>query len=85
MIYFFSPRTPTPAWSGLGFSCSMPEAVIRELEHSKAKAAREKEVASNSDWFGQSVSGLDSMLGGREVEGAADGLPLYLAHQGPSR
>ena len=22
-------RTPTPAWSGLGFSCSMPEAVIR--------------------------------------------------------
>ena len=83
-------RTPTPAWSGLGFSCSMPEAVIRfvimivirfslvlgatsailycrsgcmccviissrlrsfrfcyrELEHSKARAAREKEVVN---------------------------------------
>ena len=23
------PRTPNSAWSGLGFSCSMPEAVIR--------------------------------------------------------
>jgi len=78
-------RTPTPAWSGLGFSCSMPEAVIRELEHNKAKAAREKEVASNSDWFGQSVSGLDSMLGGREVEGAADGLTQLLANQGLSK
>ena len=86
-------RTPTPAWSGLGFSCSMPEAVIRfvimivirfslvlgatsailycrsgcmccviissrlrsfrfcyrELEHSKARAAREKEVVNT--WF----------------------------------
>ena len=24
------PRTPTPSWSGLGFSNSMPESVIRE-------------------------------------------------------
>ena len=71
-------RTPTPAWSGLGFSCSMPEAVIRfpfsvsnlsktcafyatlwqpfghfcfrELEHSKARAAREKEVELEYCW-----------------------------------
>ena len=34
----------------------MPEAVIREKlaqEHARAKQQREKEVASNSDWFGQ--------------------------------
>jgi len=24
------PRTPTPSWSGLGFSNSMPESIIRE-------------------------------------------------------
>jgi len=82
-------RTPTPAWSGLGFSCSMPEAVIRELEHSKARAAREKEIASNSDWFGASINTLgDSMVAGRDGrENSAekyvgDGLPVLLANQG---
>merc|ERR1719300_1643934 len=86
-------RTPTPAWSGLGFSCSMPEAVIRELEHSKARAAREKEVASNSDWFGTSINTLaDSMVAGRDGrENSAaekyvgDGLPVLLANQGLSK
>jgi len=85
-------RTPTPAWSGLGFSCSMPEAVIRELEHSKARAAREKEVASNSDWFGASINTLgESMVAGREGREASgekfvgDGLPVLLANQGLSK
>ena len=58
------PRTPNSVWSGLGFSSSMPEAVIREkmaAEHARAKQQREKEVASNSDWFGQS-NAFDSML-----------------------
>ena len=42
----------------------MPEAVIRErmeAEHAKAKQLREKEVASNSDWFGRS-NAFDSFL-----------------------
>jgi len=82
-------RTPTPAWSGLGFSCSMPGAVIRELEHSKARAAREKEIASNSDWFGTSINTLgDSIVAGREGRESSadkyvgDGLLVLLANQG---
>ena len=58
------PRAPISVWSGLGFSSSMPEAVIREkmlAEHTRAKQQREKEVASNSDWFCQS-NAFDSML-----------------------
>jgi len=61
------PRTPNNVWSGLGFSSSMPEAVIREkmeAEHARAKQQREKEVASNSDashWFGRS-NAFDSLL-----------------------
>ena len=42
----------------------MPEAVIRErmeAEHARAKQQREKEVASNSDWFGRS-NAFDSFL-----------------------
>jgi len=57
-------RTPSSVWSGLGFSNSMPEAVIREKlaqEHAKAKQQREKEVASNSDWFGQTHDSLVSV------------------------
>ena len=59
------PRTPNSVWSGLGFSSSMPEAVIREkmeAEHARAKQQREKEVASNSDWFARS-NAFDSLLG----------------------
>ena len=58
------PRTPNSVWSGLGFSSSMPEAVIREkmaAEHARAKQQRENEVASNSDWLCQSNT-FDSML-----------------------
>ena len=58
------PRTPTSVWHGLGFSSSMPEAVIREkmeAEHARAKQQREKEVASNSDWFERS-NAFDSLL-----------------------
>ena len=43
---------------------SMPEAVIRErmeAEHARAKQLREKEIASNSDWFARS-NALDSFL-----------------------
>ena len=42
----------------------MPEAVIRErmeAEHARAKQQREKEVASNSDWFARS-NAFDSFL-----------------------
>ena len=42
----------------------MPEAVIRErmeAEHARAKQQREKEIASNSDWFGRSHA-FDSFL-----------------------
>ena len=58
------PRTPNSVWSGLGFSSSMPEAVIREkmeAELARAKQQREREVASNSDWFGRS-NAFDSLL-----------------------
>ena len=42
----------------------MPEAVIREKlaqEHARAKEQREKEVASNSEWYGQTKT-YDSLL-----------------------
>ena len=73
--------------AGLGFSSSMPEAVIREkmaAEHAKAKQQRAQEVASNSDWFGQS-NAFDTLLqqAGREEEvGAGDSLAVILAGQG---
>ena len=75
---------------GLGFSSSMPEAVIREKlaqEHARAKQQREKDVASNSDWFGQS-NAFDSLLSA-PAEGVGgvvdDGLSCLLANQGLSK
>ena len=58
------PRTPNSVWSGLGFSSSMPEAVIREkmeAELTRAKQQREKEVSSTSDWLGRN-NAFDSLL-----------------------
>ena len=58
------PRTPNSVWSGLGFSSSMPEAVIRErmeAELTRVKQQREMEVASNSDWLGRN-NAFDSHL-----------------------
>jgi len=83
------PRTPNSVWSGLGFSSSMPEAVIREKlaqEHARARQQREKEVASNSDWFGQS-NAYDSLLSAptEDVNGMADELACLLANQGLSK
>eukprot|EP00092_Neocalanus_flemingeri_P091965 GFUD01116682.1.p1 GENE.GFUD01116682.1~~GFUD01116682.1.p1 ORF type:complete len:179 (-),score=47.96 GFUD01116682.1:809-1345(-) len=84
------PRTPNSVWSGLGFSSSMPEAVIREKlaqEHARAKQQREKEIASTSDWFGQS-NGFDSLLSAPAAEdlgGMVDGLSCMLANQGLSK
>merc|ERR1719397_787880 len=79
------PRTPNSVWSGLGFSSSMPEAVIREkmaAEHARAKQLREKEVASNSDWFCQS-NAFDSMLAPSGDAGQyIDELATMLANQG---
>jgi len=79
------PRTPNSVWSGLGFSSSMPEAVIREkmaAEHARAKQQREKEVASNSDWFCQS-NAFDSMLAPPGDPGQyVDELATMLATQG---
>jgi hypothetical protein len=65
----------------------MPEAVIREKlaqEHARAKQQREKEVASNSDWFGQTNT-FDSLLSGQsgDVGEMVDGgLSSLLAKQG---
>ncbi len=43
-------RTPTSAWAGLGFSCSMPEAVMREqLEMSKARESLLDDVDENDE------------------------------------
>ena len=68
----------------------MPEAVIREKlaqEHARAKQQREKDVASNSDWFGQS-NAFDSLLSAL-AEGVGgvvdDGLSCLLANQGLSK
>ena len=80
------PRTPTPAWSGLGFSCSMPEHVIKELEHTRARQAREREVASQSDWFNQSVMGSMSTVRESGTDcGMGDGLPVLLNNHGLSK
>ena len=68
----------------------MPEAVIREKlaqEHARAKQQREKEVASNSDWFGQTNT-FDSLLSAtaEDAGGMADGgLSSLLAIQGLSK
>ena len=64
----------------------MPEAVIREKlaqEHARARQQREKEVASNSDWFGQS-NAFDSLLSAPTEAGGGmvDGLSCLLANQG---
>lgn len=80
------PRTPTSVWHGLGFSSSMPEAVIREkmeAEHARAKQQREKEVASNSDWFERS-NAFDSLLAppGDVVAPEMDELATLLTSQG---
>ena len=58
------PRTPDSVWSGLWFSSSMPEAVIRErmeAELTRVKQQREEKVASNSDWLGRHNT-FDSLL-----------------------
>ena len=58
------PRTPNSVWSGLGFSSSMPEAVIREkmaAEQARAKQQREKDPSNSDNWFCQS-NAFDSML-----------------------
>ena len=80
------PRTPTPAWSGLGFSCSMPERVVKDLEQNRARQSREREVASQSAWFNQSVMGSMSSLGEMGAGGGlGDGLPVLLNNQGLSK
>ena len=72
---------------GLGFSSSMPEAVIREKmakEHAMAKQQREKDAKSNSDWCGQS-NAFDSLLplqNGKEAAEVKDGLSCLLTSQG---
>merc|ERR1719489_534815 len=83
------PRTPNSVWSGLGFSSSMPEAVIREKlaqEHAKAKQQREKEVASNSEWFGQTET-FDSLLSAHidNNGGGADELSCLLSQHALSK
>lgn len=82
------PRTPNSVWSGLGFSSSMPEAVIRErmeAEHARAKQQREKEIASNSDWFTRS-NAFDSFLAppapGEAIAPGLDELASLLTTQG---
>jgi len=72
------PRTPNPVWSGLGFSSSMPESVIREKlqeQNAARQSGQERAGASGGtgppisgpgaqDWFGQSTqgNGFDALL-----------------------
>jgi len=81
------PRTPNPVWAGLGFSNSMPEAVIREKlaqEHNRSKQAREKEVASNSDfWQSQAYELLPNVK--KVASSFGEELPVLLAKQGLSK
>ena len=67
----------------------MPEAVIREKiaqEHARAKQQREKEVASNSDWFGQTNT-FDSLLSGPTDNNGTgvDELSSLLSHHALSK
>ena len=73
----------------MGFSSSMPEAVIREKlshEHALAKQKREKEAASSSDWLVQ-TNNYDSLLSAPvDSNGAgADELPCLLAQHALSK
>ena len=74
------PRTPNRVWSGLGFSSSMPESVIREKFHQEQTAVRharnEKTPISGQgapDLFGESTQGtgfntlLSNVLLGRSL------------------
>lgn len=84
------PRTPTPSWSGLGFSSSMPESVIREkmaADDSKGKLAGVAEE-SEEPWFGNS-SALDALLQQAKLNNgqannilASDDLPTLFSKQG---
>ena len=71
------PRTPTPSWSGLGFSNSMPEHVIKEKMAAEqtilpAEVTEEggdiKNVFSGgaNAWFGNS-SAFDALLNGPKL------------------
>jgi len=71
-------RAPTPAWSGLGFSNSLPDHVMREqlASTSSEDAGNQGEAGSSAGkhWFGNS-SALDSFLASNSPEaqdGAAD-------------
>jgi len=81
-------RTPNSVWSGMGFSSSMPEAVIREKlaqEHALAKQQREKEAASSSDWLVQ-TNNYDSLLAPVDSNGAGtDELSCLLAQHALSK
>jgi len=86
------PRTPNPVWSGLGFSSSMPEAVMREKLQSEQTAARQAvaqdrpPAPGNGDWFAQSTvgNGFDALLPPKEGAGHDD-LPAILAKSGLSK
>jgi len=90
------PRTPNPVWSGLGFSSSMPESVIREKFHQEQIAARhagnERTPVSGqgaTDLFGQSTqgNGFDALLSkdGQSFPSELDDLSALLAKQGLSK
>merc|ERR1719186_564826 len=90
------PRTPNPVWSGLGFSNSMPESVIREKFHQEQIAARhagnERTPVSGqgaTDLFGQSTqgNGFDALLSkdGQSFPSELDDLSALLAKQGLSK
>lgn len=58
------PRTPTPTWSGLGFSSSMPENVIRDK-----LAAEEAAAKSQQNMVRRSLLGVDEEDGEEEATG----------------
>lgn len=59
--------------------------MCRELEHNKARQARENSQHANSDWFGQSVNTFDSFGKDASDQGGLDGLPVLLANHGLSK
>ncbi len=80
------PRMPTPSWSGLGFSNSMPEHVIRE----KLVAEGKLETEADAPWFGNS-SAFDAaaahhsqqqFMGASNLISSTDDLPDLLSKQG---
>jgi len=74
-------RTPTNAWSGLGFSNSMPEAVIKELWNNREKRSGQRLNNGMKNIQQSPTTSLDSSVSsnGSSTSGHSHGL----GHQSP--